>query len=261
MAGDRSVVARPASRLGTSGARSTEAAAPAADSPIARALRIISECQTRYQAVCDYTCTFYKRERIEGHLTEQHIMQMKVRVNPYSIYLKFQQPAQGREAIYIAGRNAGKVLAHDIGFNKLLAGTLHLEPTGARAMENCRHPITQAGIGPLLETLGQRWAVELNPEESVLAFRSDALVGPHRCTMVESTHPERRRQFRYYKVRVFIDQETGLPIRFEAYDWPKHPRDPESLAEEYSYMNLKLNVGLHELDFDVANPEYSFGRL
>ena len=77
----------------------------------------------------DYTCTFYKRERIAGRMTPLHIMAMKVRTKPQSIYLKFQQPAHGREAIYIAGRHGGKVLAHDVGLNKILAGTLQLEPT------------------------------------------------------------------------------------------------------------------------------------
>jgi Protein of unknown function (DUF1571) len=260
LARDASSVARPtvpaASKTSATGSEALQD-----ESPIARAQRVIADCQSRYEAVNDYTCTFYKRERIDGQLTELYIMQMKFRVNPHSIYFRFQQPAQGREAIYIAGRNGGKILAHDVGFNKLLAGTLQLDPRGARAMDNCRHPITQAGIGPLLDTLGRRWAIELNPEESVLTFRDDAFVGPHRCTMVESTHAKRQDHFLYYRVRVFIDQNMGLPVRFEAYDWPKTAHEPAVLAEEYSYMNLKLNVGLHDIDFDTTNPQYSFGRF
>ena len=149
-------------------------------------------------------------------------MAMKVRTKPQSIYLKFEQPAKGREAIYVAGRHGGKVLAHDVGFNKLLAGTLHLEPTSARAMEDCRHPITEAGIGPLLETVSQRWALELNQNETVVTF-DDMLVGEQHCLMIETTHPGRGGDFLFHKVRLFIDKELGLPIRFEAYDWPKHP--------------------------------------
>src|SRR5271170_2481153 len=38
-------------------------------SPIDRAVRTISDCQARYQTIEDYTCTFYKRERIEGRTT------------------------------------------------------------------------------------------------------------------------------------------------------------------------------------------------
>src|SRR5262249_10154507 len=74
------------------------------DSPIARALRAIDECQARYEAVRDYVCTFSKRERIDGRLTTPHVMFMKARTRPRSVYLKFRQPAAGREAIFIEGR-------------------------------------------------------------------------------------------------------------------------------------------------------------
>ena len=233
----------------------------ATDTPIERAIRAIAASQARYERVDDYTCTFYKRERIAGRMTPLHIMDMKVRTKPKSIYFRFQQPAQGREAIYIAGRHSGKILAHDVGLNKLIAGTLQLEPTSSRAMEDCRHPITEAGIGPLLDTLAKRWAVELNPDDSIITFSDDIVVGPHRCTMIESTHPHRQPHFLHHKVRVYIDEENGLPIRFEAYDWPKHHRALPELSEEYSYMQLKLNVGLRDIDFDVTNSQYSFGRF
>jgi hypothetical protein len=230
-------------------------------SPIERANRMIADCQARYQSIEDYTCTFFKRERIEGRTTPLYIMLMKVRTKPQSIYFKFERPARGREAIFIAGRHGNKVLAHDVGFNKILAGTVQLEPTSSRAMEDCRHPITEAGIGPLLETLAKRWAVELGPDESKVTFHDDMMIGSARCTMIESTHPHRRPAFLHHKVRVFIDQELGLPIRFEAYDWPRHHKAEPELVEEYSYMQLKLNVHLRDIDFDTANAEYSFGRF
>jgi hypothetical protein len=222
---------------------------------------MIAECHARYNAVTDYTCTFYKRERIDGRLTGLHVMTMKVRRDPVSIYVKFQQPVSGREAIYVAGRNGGKVLAHDVGFNKLLAGTLYLDPTSARAMEENRHPITEAGIGPLLDTLANRWALELNPEETIVTFRDDVLVDQVHCAVIEVAHPHRGHQFLHHKVRVYIDKGSHLPIRFEAYDWPKRPSGPAELTEEYTYLKLRLNVGLREIDFDTSNPDYAFGRF
>jgi Protein of unknown function (DUF1571) len=230
------------------------------ETPIERAIRIVADCQDRYQSVADYTCTFFKRERISGKLIPAHIMAMKVRTKPQSIYLRFEQPAKGREAIYIAGRHGGKVLAHDVGFNKLVAGTLALSPTSSRAMEDCRHPITEAGIGPLLETVSKRWAIELNPNETTVNF-AEMLVGEQHCAMIETTHPHKSGSFLFYRVRLYIDKEMGLPIRFEAYDWPKHKGAEPELAEEYTYSNLKLNVGLSDRDFDVANGAYSFGRF
>lgn len=231
------------------------------ETPIERALRAIDRCQERYEAVQDYVCTFSKRERIDGRLTPLHVMEMKVRTQPQSIYLKFQQPSPGREAIFIAGRNDGKVLAHDVGIKRLLAGTLSLEPTGGMAMEDCRHPITQAGIGPLLATIEARWMAELSVGESVVAFHEDQTAASRPCTVIETTHPHRQPDFLFFQVRVFVDRELGLPIRFEAYDWPKGSGQAPELVEEYCYSNLKLNVGLRDLDFDITNAEYAFGRF
>jgi hypothetical protein len=238
-----------------------ESLEPRPESPIARALAAIERCQVRYQQVRDYTCTFSKRERIKGQLTPLHLITMKVRTEPRSIYLKFQKPSAGREAIYIAGRHNGKVLAHDVGLNRLLAGTLHLDPNGGRAMEDCRHPISEAGIGPLLKTLETRWASELDPTESVVLFRGDQTVGTRRCTMIETTHPQKLPEFLFYRVRLYIDAELGLPIHFEAYDWPSSPQGTAEMVEEYSYSDLKLNVGLGDMDFDVSNKDYAFGRF
>jgi hypothetical protein len=231
------------------------------ETPIARALRMIEDCEARYETVRDYVCTFTKRERIDGRLTPRHVMDMKVRTRPQSIYLKFREPAAGREAIYIAGRNEGKVLAHDVGLGRLIAGTLSLDPNGPRAMEECRHPITEAGIGPLLDTVESRWSAELDPSESLVAFRDDQLIGSSHCTLIETTHPRPRPDFLFYQVRLYIDRDLGLPIRFQAYDWPANPQATPELVEEYTYSDLKLNVGLGDVDFDISNADYEFGRF
>jgi len=238
-----------------------QVAASPEEAPTARALRVISACQSRFESVSDYTCTFYKRERINGRLTPLYVMAMKARTKPRSIYFKFSDPYKGREAIFVEGHNGGRILAHDVGFTKLLAGTMELEPASSRAMEDNRHPITDAGIGALIDTVARRWAAELSSEESVIVFDSDMTIGPRHCLLVESIHSRHQPDFQFYKVRLFIDSELNLPIRFEGYDWPKEPGAPADLAEEYSYIDLELNVGLGHIDFDACNRQYSFGRF
>jgi hypothetical protein len=229
--------------------------------PVTRAKRAIADCQERYRYIHDYTCTFVKRERVDGRLTPEHIMAMKARTSPKSIYFKFHQPNQGREAIYVQGRNRDRVVAHDVGLTRLIAGTMHLDPRGSMAMEDNRHPVTEAGIGTLIDTVARHWAVELTPAESVLTFHEGAQVAKRPCMMIESVHPQRAPNFLFHKVRLYIDREYGLPIRFEAYDWPRQPGAAPELVEEYIYLDLKLNVGLHDSDFDPANSQYSFGRF
>jgi hypothetical protein len=228
---------------------------------ITQAKRSIAQCRIRYSQVHDYTCTFLKRERVDGELSGHHVMQMKMRTQPISIYFKFQQPNAGREAIYVAGRHGNRVLAHDVGIGKVIAGTLQLDPLGSRAMEGQRHPITEAGIGHMIETVAMHWEKEMHADDTDVLIHAHARVGNRPTTMIESTHPVKQPKFMFYKVKVYIDHELGVPIRFEAYDWPHRPGEAPELMEEYTYMNLRLNVGLHDRDFDPSNHQYSFGRF
>ena len=229
--------------------------------PIAQAMALVARGKSEYATVRDYTCTFFKRERIEGRMTPQYVMQMKARTRPMSVYFKFAKPHAGREAIYVAGRNGGKVLVHDVGLGKLLAGTLAIEPRSARAMEDNRHPVTEAGLGHLLTTLEERWGAEMRPGETHVVIHTGAKVGNRTCTMVESTHPRKAPAFLFHKVKIYFDDENGLPVRFESYDWPRRPGAAPDLLEEYTYANLRTNVGLRESDFDASNAQYSFGRF
>jgi hypothetical protein len=229
--------------------------------PTLRARRMIASCWESYRGVSDYTCVFYKRERIDGKLSGHSIMQMKAKTQPMSVYFKFVQPNTGREAIWVDGRDDGKVAVHDVGIGKFLAGTVYLDPLSRRAMQGNRHPITDAGLGHLIQTVSQRWAAEMKPGETLVTIKPDVKVGERACTMVQSTHPTRDARYLFYSVKLYIDQELNLPIRFEAYDWPASPGAAPALIEEYTYNGLRVNAGLTDRDFDPANNQYSFGRF
>ena len=188
-------------------------------------------------------------------------MNMKARTKPSSLYFKFLRPNAGREAIFVHGENNNKIIAHDVGLGRVIAGTMHLDPKGGMAMEENRHPVTEAGLGSMIDTVKERWDVELHPGESVVLFHPQAKVGDRPCLMVESIHPGRGPEFLFHKVKLYVDRELGLPIRFEAYDWPKHPGAEPELMEEYTFMNLRVNVGLKDRDFDPKNAQYSYGRF
>ncbi len=249
-------VARPASE------RSPQSATEAAFDPITEAKRAIAACQARYDRLKDYSCTFFKRERLQdGRLTSQHVMLMKARTRPSSVYFKFLRPNAGREAIWVQGRFGNQAVVHDVGLGKLLAGTLHLDPKSSMAMEDCRHPITEAGLGHLIREISSRWAAEMKHGETVVTIHRNTRVGDRLCTMIESRHPRQHPSYLFHKVKVYIDHEHNLPIRFEAYDWPRSPGAQSELVEEYSYVNLKLDNGLSDRDFDPKNRQYAFGRF
>jgi hypothetical protein len=243
------------------GAAAAAAADRAIEDPTVRAQRMVASCRESYRSVTDYTCTFYKRERIGGYLLAPQKISMKVRSTPFSVYLRFIEPHAGREAIFVDGRNSGKAVVHDVGINKLLAGTVLLDPRSRRAMQDNRHPITDAGIGHLIDTISHHWKADMQPGVTQVVITPGVRVGDRVCTMIDSTQPQQRGTILFHRVKVYIDQEHNVPIRFEAYDWPKVRGQKPELMEEYTYANLKLNRGLSERDFDPNNELYSFGRF
>ena len=59
-------------------------------------------------------------------------------------------------------------------------------------------------------------------------------------------------------VRIFVDRQLKVPVRYEQYDWPGIAGDKPELAEHHSYLDLEVNQGFTDLDFDVKNPNYHF---
>jgi hypothetical protein len=188
-------------------------------------------------------------------------MQMKVSARPLSVYFRFLQPFAGREAIWVEGGHDGKLLVHEGGVARLIAGTLKLDPRSGMAMSGCRHPISEAGLGYLIEKVSSRWEIELKAGESVVSIHRNARVGDRPCTMIEAKHPVRREGYVHHKVKLYVDQELRLPIRVEAYAWPTGDEESSELLEEYTYLNLVLNPGLSPTDFDPANSAYGFTRF
>ena len=77
--------------------------------------------------------------------------------------------------------------------------------------------------------------------------------------MIQVIHKEERAPFEFHKAQVFIDDELNVPVRYVAYDWPRGGQEPE-LQEEYTYINIKLNVGLKDIDFSPENPAYKYPK-
>jgi len=153
-------------------------------------------------------------------------------------------------------------MVHSTGVEKVVGGTVALNPRGDMAMENSRHDITEAGIGNLVEQLVTRWEAERKLGQTQVEIKQNAAVDGRPCTCVKTTHPNDPRHYAYNRSRVFFDKEHGLPIRFEGYDWPRRGSAPDGdRLEEYTYRDLKFNVSLTSADFSTENPKYNFGRL
>jgi hypothetical protein len=209
----------------------------------------------------DYSATVVKRERIDGKLGEHEYMFAKIRQQPFSVYLYFLGPdsVKGQEVIYVDGVNDGNMLAHAGSGVRAMVGTVSLKPQSMLAMAGNRYPITELGVENLTRRLLEVAQHDKQFGECDVNFYPNAKVNGRICTCIQVTHPVPRRNFRFHLARVFIDDELTIPIRYEAYDWPQQPGGQPVLMEEYTYMNVKINNGFTDADFDPRNTAYKFG--
>jgi hypothetical protein len=214
-------------------------------------LQLIAEARQAYAQTRDYTCLFVKRERIRGQLQTENLIAMKIRTQPFSVYLRWLRPLEyaGQEACYVTGRNAGMMRVHSAGLLGV-AGFVSLDPKDPRALQHSRHAITEAGIGHLIERFGTRWEMERQWNLTQVSV-GEYSYNKRRCARVETVHPTNPGQrYMYYRSVLYFDRENHLPIRVENYDWPHSGGDPRGdLAESYSYADLKLNVNLPDVLF------------
>ena len=213
------------------------------------------------EKIQDYSSTVVKRERIDGKLGEHEYMFAKIRQQPFSVYLYFLGPesVKAQEVLYVDGRNDGNMLAHAGAGVRAMVGMVSLKPQSMLAMAGNRYPITELGVENLTRRLVEVAEHDKQFGECDVNFFPNAKVNGRICTCIQVTHPVPRRNFRFHLARVFIDDELTIPIRYEAYDWPQDVGGQPVLLEEYTYMNVKINNGFTDLDFDPRNPAYKFG--
>ena len=202
----------------------------------------VQAARETHEKVRDYQCTFVKQERINGLLQDEQSAAMKLRVQPFSVHLKFIAPkaVAGREATYVAGRNNGKMKAKAGGAIGLV-GFMTLDPRDPKAMQGTRHTITEAGIGNLVERLTAAAQSRRPGPNGAQAAVSEATVGRRACVRIEVIDPDSDGSRTPYRSVIYFDKDTNLPIVSKGMTAAR--RAAGDLLECY-VSGLKFNVGL-----------------
>lgn len=204
------------------------------------------------QRVQDYSATFTKVERIDGQRGDPQTIKIRVRHQPFSVYMQFVQPNPGQEALYVANQNSGKLVAMGSGWKRRF-GKINLDPEGTMAMKDQRYPITKAGIKNLTAELIEIAEQDIKYAECEVSYAPSKIDG-RPCTMIEAIHPVPRSNFRFHKAQIFIDNELRLPVAYRAYSWPTQQGGKPVLEEQYIYTDIQLNNGFTDADFSPENP-------
>jgi hypothetical protein len=240
------------------------------DHPLDPALKIARDGLEHIRRdVADYECTLVKRERVGNTLNDYEYMFARVRnrktengqvVTPLSVYLRFLKPdsVKGQEVLWVEGQNNGKLLGHQGGRLGKLTPAVWLDPHGPFAMKGNRYPITEMGVENLVTKLIEKGERDRKRDECEVQFYKEAKINGRSCMLLEVKHPVPRDYFDFHIAQIYIDNELNVPVRYAAYSWPEGAGEKPILLEEYTYLNMKVNVGLTDAHFDEYNKEYGF---
>ena len=224
-----------------------EAAKPAVDS----LATMLADARAAYAKTRDYSGTFTRQERIDGKLSAEQVGEMKMRVSPIGVYVRFARPeaSAGMEVAYSGAKKDGKVRYRPAGVAGR-KGFQKLEVDDPKFLADHRHPVTKWGMGPIIELTATATAREKSLNNPVEVFTSDYQFANRNVTKYE-IFTRRPHALRYAsQMVIYIDKETKLPVRFEAYDDPKPGATTGDLLEAYSFSDLKFNSGIGENVFD-----------
>jgi hypothetical protein len=198
------------------------------------------EAEERYAGIDSYIARMRRRERINGKERPEELLLFRFRKEPWSVYFKFLgQEGQGREVLYVKGQHGNMI--HTL----LAAGDVPLMPAGKRmsfapdsplVRSASRHPITEAGLGKIIERCGRlleatergdprvgtvrylglvkrpEYDVPLEAAEHQIppGYESSLPRGGTRCIMFD---PQSR-----LPVLIFTRDETGQEVEYYCYD-------------------------------------------
>lgn len=214
-------------------------------------VRLLSCAIDRYKTVQTYTCLLDKRVAKNGILYEDLSIRVKFR-KPADYYFRWEEgKRKRREAIFAAGQNNGKIVAHPGGWFRFV--TFHLNPEGPLAMKENRHSLGNSGLGKIMQLIEADVHRAQQNGLKAIRFLGEKRVDNQATWVVQGRFPEDRGYYAH-KVVLSIDQILGLPIKVCIYD------GSGTLEEEYIFRQLEINVPFTDLDINPANPAYDFHR-
>jgi len=209
-------------------------------------IQMIFNMEKSYSSVTDYSAVFLKQERVEGKLLEKETIKVCFK-RPFNLYMEWiEEPHKGRQAFFRKGYNDDKILLslRVFGANRTFA----MEPTSKLAMMNNRHPITEMGLGFLIDMLVKNAKRAEENKELKLVYHGEQQICGRAVYKIESILPEDKSKGYYcYRAILGIDKQNGLPILVETYMWDN------LLYERYLYNEIKLNPGVEEQIFECLN--------
>lgn len=232
-------------------------------------LLLLEKGQAKLAKTPDYTATAFMQERVRGTMGDEQVIQLKIRHEPFSVYMKWLVGDKGRELLYVKGQNEGNMLVHPGGWKARLVPALKLDPKGSLALRDARYPVTMIGLLNMVDEMVKLRKSDLKNHTQVqCTLVDDQEFNKRNCYGFVLVYADRKYSELYRKCIVYIDKELSVPTYVRNYEWPGKEQqeltgaklDEATMIEYYTYSNVRLNQRMADIDFAKSNKNYQFRR-
>ncbi len=211
----------------------------------------MSDAKAAYAKVRDYSGHMVMQERLQGQLQAEQTAELRMRMMPQSIAVKFIAPSAmvGREIAFVDGRSSNKVRTKAAGTYGPLAYA-SVSMSDPKAAVNSTHTLADIGIAAILGRIDRALAIEAKLRNPVSIIAADFSFAGKTVTRFEICFDRAHGLRDAARYVVCIDPDSKLPVRFEVYDGPTAGKLEGDLREAISFVNLTFNRGISDAAFD-----------
>jgi hypothetical protein len=215
-----------------------------------------------FKDVEGYSFTMSRQERVGGDLLDPQVMNVKLRHEPFSIYMKWVVGDPGRQVLYVEGANENKLMVQPGGIKGRLTGTLSFALDDPMVTAESRHPLNQAGLLNLARKVleGQKRELAKSGNGWRCELYDDQHFGERPCYLFVIEYKSKEHSELYRKSMMYIDKELSLPTCIRNFTWGTDVDpakiDEETLVEAYGYTDIQTSIQLAEEDFSKSNRSY-----
>lgn len=221
---------------------------------VTQLLADIAAARSSAAELSSYTAVLEMQEEVDNTLRPLDRIQIKVRREPFSVYMHWDDT--GQEVLFADGHNNNRLLVKPTKGLAVLKRLWRLEPNCRMAKQSCRYPITASGIENLAARIQEFYAVRDDWSVVAACSISDATVAESEVRAYEIRFQNKEVSSEYLGSRFCFDKATGLLISVDNYGWSDtgQPR----LIEHYVYHSINSAKDLQDEDFVETNSEYGF---
>lgn len=220
----------PPAALATRPPKTPRAGAP--DESTRTIRKLTDTARTNLENYTNYQVRLERQERVGNRLLPTEQVLLSIRRQPKAVRLEWADgPHHGREVIYAADSGPGQMHIHN---PRGLLSRMTMAVDSPLVLKNSRHPITAAGLGPILDQLEASLRRDESGGPAAERLRYLGLETPE--AVGRSCHKIVRKTETGETWLLYLDAENDLPVYFQA------DAADGTLLERYVFRDLKANL-------------------